>query len=254
MSLPLFYLENIGPPGSVQMLPEESSRHIVQVLRMTSGEQMKITDGLGNVAVVVIVDDHKKKCAVKIASIIAVAPPARQHTIAISLLKNNTRFEWFLEKAAELGLCQVIPLITARTEKQHFRYDRMKSILISAMLQSQQAWLTDLWEPVLYTDFMAGTDPATTSAVSKKQARTFRPAAGDRKFIAHCEEAIKSDLLPAIAGDTSAKTLLIGPEGDFTKEEIAIAINHGFEPISLGETRLRTETAGLVAATLLQLS
>ncbi|RYG01346.1 MAG: RsmE family RNA methyltransferase, partial [Chitinophagaceae bacterium] len=123
------------------------------------------------------------------------------------------------------------PLLCARTEKQHFRYERMKSILVSAMLQSQQSWITELSEPVTFDKFLSSIN--TTNA-----------------FIAHCEEGEKKSLFEL--HDAASKLVLIGPEGDFSPDEIEAATGTGCQPVTLGNTRLRTETAGIVAATLLQ--
>jgi 16S rRNA (uracil1498-N3)-methyltransferase len=232
-SIGLFFLEHIEARGITQVLPEESSRHIIQVLRMRVGDPLQLTDGRGKTALAMITDDHKKRCEVRIDEIREMPPPDQQHTIAIALLKNNTRFEWFLEKAAELGISRIVPLLTARTEKSHLRFDRMKTILVSAMLQSQQAWLTDLSAPVSFEKWLNN-------------------AGEGGRFIAHCEPGEKGSLLDADIVTLASKLVLIGPEGDFTPEEIQQAVDKGFRPVTLGDTRLRTETAGIVAATLLQ--
>jgi 16S rRNA (uracil1498-N3)-methyltransferase len=232
----LFYLNDIATVNAVQVLPEESSKHIVQVLRKTIGETIGLTDGKGTMATAEIVDDHKKRCEVKIIASSLVQRPERRHTIAISLLKNSTRFEWFLEKAAELGVSCIVPLICQRTEKQHFRMERMKTILVSAMLQSQQAWITELSEPVRFHTFIA----------TQKSGQ-------DSRFIAHCEPGEKRSLLETDIAGLLRKTILVGPEGDFSPEEIAQAIAGGWEAVQLGDTRLRTETAGVIASALLQL-
>ena len=236
--LPFFYIDTIGATGSVVVVPEESSRHMIQVLRMDKGAQLRLTDGKGTEAKAVITEPNKKNTSVQIQSITQHGHSERQHTIAISLLKNNTRFEWFLEKCAELGISRVVPLICARTEKQRFRFDRMQAILISAMLQSQQSRLTELSEPVRFKNFIAEKFTGEQSAY--------------KGLIAHCGPGNKSNMLDAAYRSIFHKTVLIGPEGDFTGEEVALAIQHGYEAISLGSTRLRTETAGIVAATLLQ--
>ena len=154
-------------------------------------------------------------------------------SIAISLVKNNTRFEHgFWKKATEIGASEIIPMICERTEKQHFRFERMKNILISAMLQSQQSWLPEMAEPVSF-------------------ASVIDQSAHAQKFIAHCLEDSKVSLTDAINSATASQIILIGPEGDFTREEIAYSMQHHFTPVTLGNTRLRTETAGIVAVTLL---
>lgn len=231
MALPFFYTQEIKPGATQFFLGEETSKHAIQVLRMQNGEELLLTDGKGNLFTTEIIDHNRKKCAVKILSETVMSPPAKKITIAISLIKNSTRFEWFLEKATEIGVTEIIPLLCSRTEKQFFRHDRMKNILVSAMLQSQQCWLPLLHEA---TKFMELVNQSTVH----------------QKIIAHCEEGVKKQLHQHI--NSSAHQLVcIGPEGDFTPDEIAAAIQNNFLPVALGNTRLRTETAGVVAAALL---
>ena len=232
-SLPYFYIQSIDPLQTEFILDENTSKHIVQVLRMKKEDALRLTDGKGNLLTTTIVDDHKKKCIVKKKEVHHVDQDLKKVTIAISLLKNGSRFEWFLEKATEIGIAEIIPLICERTEKQHFRFDRMKNILISAMLQSQQTWLPVLHEPV---DFK--------NAVKRSE--------HDRKFIAHCIPGNKTNLVTMPGDQPASQIILIGPEGDFTDEEIQSALQSNFTAVALGETRLRTETAALVAATLLK--
>jgi 16S rRNA (uracil1498-N3)-methyltransferase len=195
--------------------------------------KIKLTDGFGNIFLAEITDAHKKKCTVKIIEKTKHEAPDHKVCIAVSPVKNNSRLEWFLEKATEIGITEIVLLMCERTEKQNIRLDRMKGILISAMLQSQQAWLPILEEPKKYEKFI-------------KEVKT------DNKFIAHCEEVKKTSLKETTTIQQSSNaTILIGPEGDFTPLEIALALENDFTPVALGETRLRTETAALVAATLL---
>jgi 16S rRNA (uracil1498-N3)-methyltransferase len=237
MRLPLFYIENIDTNKDFIVLDEDTSRHVVSVLRMKVAEKLHITDGKGNLLTVEIVNDHKKKCETKIIDLQFTHPHHRKISIGISLLKNATRLEWFLEKATEIGVAEIIPLICERTERQRFRYDRMKAVLISAMLQSQQCWLPLLQGPLSYNDFMD---------------QTAKQDQYQQKFIAHCMEEEKRNLADQINKNISTQIILIGPEGDFTKQEIDLALQHHFIPVALGETRLRTETAGVVAAVLLK--
>jgi len=235
MALPFFYSNQIKPGDSIFVLNEETSKHVVQVLRMQNGEQLQLTDGNGNLFSACITDNNRKRCTVNILETTHIQPTTAKITIAISPVKNSSRFEWFLEKATEIGVTAIIPLICTRTEKQHFRHDRMQAILISAMLQSQQTLLPQLSEPVKFT-----------GAISQ--------AAEQQKFIAHCEdENNKMQLTAQLLNHSTPALILIGPEGDFTKEEIQQALQNNFIPVALGNTRLRTETAGIVAATLLRL-
>jgi 16S rRNA (uracil1498-N3)-methyltransferase len=234
MALPFFYKEDINLITTDVVLDEATSKHIVQVLRMQNGEQLQLTNGKGNLFTAEITDGNRKKCAVKIIQKSEIANRKSAITIAISLLKNTTRFEWFLEKATEIGVTEIIPLICERTEKNAFKFERMQSILISAMLQSQQCWLPVLQEPVKLTNM----------PISKY--------ANGQMLIAYCEnEATKEPLTNKLINQLTNKLILIGPEGDFTKQEIEWALKNNFIPVSLGNTRLRTETAGVVAAVLL---
>lgn len=197
---------------------------------MKPGAKFLLTDGKGNLFETELIDDHKKAATVNIVNESSIERGNKKISIAVSLIKNNSRLEWFLEKATELGVNEIIPLICARTEKQHFRLQRMNSILISAMLQSQQCWLPALHEPMSLNE-------------------AFMHAQYDKKFIAHCEPQTKYEL--SSQGSTDSAIILIGPEGDFTPAEIAEALSNGFTAVSLGNTRLRTETAALVSAVLL---
>ena len=232
MALPFFYKEDLVASSTDVVLDEANSKHVVQVLRMQNGEQLQLTNGKGDLFTAEITDNNRKKCTVKVIQTNNLQRSTNNISIAISPVKNNTRFEWFLEKATEIGVTEIIPLVCSRTEKTVFKFERMKSILISAMLQSQQCWLPVLHEPTKFNALI-------TSATQQQ------------KFIAHCTDDAKRDLTDLNNESLSSKIILIGPEGDFTEEEIKLALENHFSAVSLGETRLRTETAGIVAATLL---
>lgn len=153
MQVPFFYEENL-PNTDKFFLNEETSKHIVQVLRMKENENLFITNGKGQTLFASIVSANKKKTEVTIIKKDFFPKKNNRTSIAISLLKNNNRFEWFLEKATEIGVAEIIPLICHRTEKQNFRFDRMKNILVSAMLQSQQQWLPELQEPIKFEEII----------------------------------------------------------------------------------------------------
>lgn len=233
MTLPFFYKKDIQPEDTMVMLDEDTSKHVVQVLRMENGEKIRLTDGKGNLYTCEITDNHRKKCSVTVIERTTVNKPSSNTCIAISPLKNNSRFEWFLEKATEIGITEIVPLVCERTEKPQLKPERLHGILVSAMLQSQQAWLPVLRDAIKLIDYVkqAGNDASL------------------QKLIAHCEEDKKTPL--STIQPSSHSTILIGPEGDFSPKEIGQALQSGFEPVSLGETRLRTETAGMVAAVLL---
>lgn len=232
MALPFFYIADHNSSKKEIVLDEDTSRHVVQVLRIKEGEKLNLTDGKGNLITAEVTDNHKKHCSVKVVGSRFTPQVPRKITMAISLLKNTNRFEWFLEKVTEIGISEIIPLICERTEKQKFRYDRMKGICVSAMLQSQQSWLPVVHEPKQFNHL----------AIEQFN--------DQQKFIAHCEEFGEKNSLSTYES-LNHSMILIGPEGDFTKQEIELALQNNFIPVSLGETRLRSETAGVVAATLL---
>ena len=229
MSLPYFFIDTLSAEMRQIDLDEDTSRHITQVLRMQEGEKIKLTDGKGHIAQCDIISAHKKHAAVRITSFETTTKKSPRLTIAISLVKNASRFEWFLEKATELGASEIIPLICERTERQKFRHDRMISICTSAMLQSMQAWLPELHEPIQFHDVVKN--------VKHQQ-----------KMIAHCVKDTKVEYASLYNPSLSTHIILIGPEGDFTEKEIASAKECNFVPVSLGSSRLRTETAGIFAA------
>ena len=211
---------------------------------MKEGEQLQLTNGKGKIITAEIIFENKKATEVKVLATDNRQQSTSKISIAISLIKNNSRFEWFLEKATEIGVLEIIPILCERTEKQNFRYDRMKNILISAMLQSQQSWLPTLHEPTKFNELI-------------------KNSTHQEKYIAHCDESEKANLINAnkkaqasqvlpMGEDLGGALICIGPEGDFTQSEIDLALQNNFVPVSLGETRLRTETAGIVAAVLLK--
>ncbi|MEP6464692.1 MAG: RsmE family RNA methyltransferase [Parafilimonas sp.] len=230
MNLPYFYEQNIQQPTHV--LSEETAKHCIQVLRMKEGEKLQLTDGAGSLFLAIIIRIDKKNCEIKIEECICYEKPESGNVcIAISLLKNATRLEWFMEKATEIGVAEIIPLICDHTEKQNFRFSRMHNILVAAMLQSKQTWLPKLHQP-------------------KKFNEIINEDIDGIKLIAYCDEAEKKSLAEVAVANKNIR-MLIGPEGDFSKDEIALAFRQNYIGVTLGKTRLRTETAGIVAACLL---
>jgi len=227
MALPLFFHHTALQTGVELALDEDTARHIVQVLRMHPGEKIRLTDGKGADVTAEIVRTEKKKCIVRTATVQRHEPPAQKLTLCMSFTKNAGRNEWLLEKATEMGVQVIVPLMTARTEREHFRFDRLNNILISAMMQSQQYYLPELKEPMPF--------------------KTAVTIAAVQKLIAHCME--DRNRLPLHEALQPGKNTLIciGPEGDFTAEEVEDAIAGGFTGISLGTNRLRTETAAMAA-------
>jgi 16S rRNA (uracil1498-N3)-methyltransferase len=230
LSLQLFFLNDIPGVGKSAELPVETARHLITVLRMRDGDKIALTNGKGIYAEAEIVSASKKSCNVFIQSSAMLDSPGSKITLGISVLKNANRFEWMLEKVTEIGATTIIPLICERTERQHFRLDRMQNIVLSAMLQSQQAWLPEIMEPVLFQKAVGDFD-------------------ADKKLIAHCLPGDKSHIIST--PPSSDSIILIGPEGDFTPGEIDFALANNYMPVSLGNNRLRTETAGVVAVSML---
>ena len=231
MNLPYFFLETLHREPDTFTLSEETSKHVIQVLRMKAGEHLQLTNGKGYLMKAEITDDNRKKCIVRKVSAEQIRQAEKKITIAISPLKNTSRFEWFLEKATEMGVSEIIPLLCQRTEKQHHRIDRLNNILVSAMLQSKQSWLPLLHEPTRFESVI-------------------RLYSSVQKLIAHCEDDDNKKQLAGLKKENSV-IILIGPEGDFTPEEVSFAKDSHFVPVALGDTRLRTETAGVFAAALL---
>lgn len=227
MQLPYFYVDH--PLTNMEgVLNEETSRHISQVLRMEKGNQLQLTNGKGLLHTAEIIEPFKKQTSIKLLSTSFTEPKDRKIAIGISLLKNISRFEWFLEKVTEIGVDHIITLRCSRSERQNMRKERMQNIIISAMLQSRQVWLPKLIEPENF-------DEAINHLHFKN------------KFIAHCAPGDKPGLLNSMASLEGDRITLIGPEGDFTQQEIQLAIAQGYTAVSLGKNRLRTETAGIAA-------
>lgn len=233
MQVPFFYQPHLSENQSIITLSDDTHKHVVQVLRMKPNDAIHVTNGKGLLCKAILTNIDKKQSIAFIQTCIQTVLKKPKIAIGISLLKNASRLEWFAEKVTELGISDIYLLQCHRTEKHHFRLDRLNGILIAAMLQSQQTWLPNLHAP---------------QAISNIIQQAQQPI----KLMAHCNEANK---LPIQKITTNNDVLiLIGPEGDFTPDEIATAINHNFVEVSLGNTRLRTETAGIIAATILILN
>lgn len=226
----LFYAPGLTPP--LHTLGEEESKHCVRVLRLGRGDTLHITDGEGNLFCCRIENDDPKRCTVRVVSVereFERLPYAL--TMAVAPTKNADRFEWFLEKATEVGVGEIIPLETARSERRVFKPERSEKVITAAMKQSLKAY-----RPRLHP--LTPVERVLTA-----------PFAG-RKFIAHCADALAPEgkrFLARTLRPQEAALILIGPEGDFTPEEVAAALSNGFEEITLGRQRLRTETAALAA-------
>jgi 16S rRNA (uracil1498-N3)-methyltransferase len=231
MSVPFFYEPLIATGMKQFTMSETSSKHCVQVLRMDVGEKVDITNGQGGLFHATIQEAHKKNTLVTIAKATQTERPKQNIQLGISLLKNAVRLEWLFEKATEMGITNITPLVCERTIHERFKTERMQQIIQSAMIQSQQTWLPVLTEPIPFQAFIEQETVA-------------------QKLIAHCEPLQKTSIKSIVA--SADLVLLIGPEGDFAPTEIEAAIAKNFTPIELGPTRLRTETAGIFALSVLK--
>jgi 16S rRNA (uracil1498-N3)-methyltransferase len=230
MSLPLFYEPGLTENTHGFQLSEASAHHCVQVLRKVVGDTIELTDGKGNACIANLLSVNKKQTLVATQSFQKSLVPPTRLTLCISLLKNSQRLEWLLEKVTEMGIAEIQPMLCERTEHTRFRRDRLEGILIAAMIQSKQHYLPILQDPIRFTKLMEL--PATA-----------------HQWIAHCAPGNQQPLTDYRASGICR--ILIGPEGDFSETEITRAMENKYLPVSLGNTRLRTETAGMVATALI---
>lgn len=219
----LFYTPQIE--GDTFDLEEKESLHAIRVLRLVKGDDVILVDGKGGWYEAVIINDHPRRCTLKILSHHPdFAPLPYVLHLAVAPTKNMDRFEWFLEKATEIGISEITPLICLRSERKQVKMERLDKILVSAMKQSMRAFKPVLHRPVRLGEFIKA----------------------DRKGscgIAHCYPTERRNISKLeLSGNY---TMLVGPEGDFTEEEVAGAVKSGFVPYHLGDSRLRTETAAL---------
>jgi 16S rRNA (uracil1498-N3)-methyltransferase len=223
----IFYAPDIT--GSTYTLDENESRHLIRVLRMTKGAAVRLIDGKGNLYEGIINDPDQNKCTLDITGKITDFERRnyRLH-IAISPLKNPERFEWFVEKSVEIGIDEITPLVCRNTEKPGIKADRVNNLIISAMKQSLKSTKTVLNGTCNFKDFI------------KMDLKGIL-------MIAHCDDSIERIKVSDVYSKNENAIVLIGPEGDFSKEEIHLAIKNKFSPVHLGTSRLRTETAGVAA-------
>lgn len=229
----LFFTQKIDQGFAV--FEEEEGRHLATVLRKKPGDRLQLTDGKGFFYEAELTDAGKRQVLARILSQTA-APPlrsARLH-IGIAPTKQMERLEWFLEKATEIGVEEITPLLCQRSERDALRLDRLEKILVSAMKQSLRAWLPTLNQPVRFQDFAQKTQAA-------------------QKCLAWCSDEPLPHLKTLILPEKST-VIAIGPEGDFSPEEVQVALKNGFQGVSLGQARLRTETAGLLAVSLFNIA
>lgn len=221
----LFYTPDIS--GNKYTLPEEESKHAIKVLRLQAKDKLQLIDGKGGFYQATVENANSKKCEITISEKQAEYNKRNFHThIAVAPTKNIDRIEWFLEKATEIGIDEITPILCEHSERKIIKNERLEKIIISAMKQSLKAYKPKL-------------NPLTPLTNLLQQQFN-----GD-KFIAYCYEDGKETLKTHLNNKTNI--ILIGPEGDFSESEIKKAIENNFKPVSLGNSRLRTETAALVA-------
>lgn len=228
----IFYAPDIA---QTPFLPEEESLHCVKVLRMQCGERLNIIDGCGSLYEAEIVVAHHKRTEVRILS--AIHDYGKRNFnlhLAVAPTKNIDRFEWFVEKATEIGFDTLTPLLCRFSERKVIKPERIEKILVSAAKQSYKAKIPTLNPMVDLSSFI--------SKVSEP-----------KRFIAHCYDMPKEHLLRACSAGGDV-LVMVGPEGDFSQEEVALAMQNNFNAISLGDSRLRTETAGVVACHLVTIA
>lgn len=225
----LFYIAELKESSTDIAFDKIESRHIIKSLRKKEGDLIYITNGENLLFKGEITAANEKKCQVHILSVTQKKSNRKYKLqLAIAPTKSNDRFEWFLEKATEIGIDTIFPIISTHSERKVIKKDRLNKVLLSAMKQSLQYQLPVLHDLHSFKEFIS---------------HDFE----GQKFIAHCEKTDKKALKSLLQANTNI-TILIGPEGDFSTDEIALALQNGFIPVSLGATRLRTETAGIVAA------
>lgn len=229
----LFYVPNIS--GAEVILDETESKHAIRVLRLQKGNPVEIIDGAGGFYTARITDANPKKCRLNIIeSQKEFGKKDFQLHIAIAPTKNIERFEWFLEKATEIGIDEITPLLTSHSERKTVNHDRLEKILVSAIKQSLKAYLPKLNNLTTFKELVS--DNKT-----------------DKKFIAYCDD-IQKNHLKDVAKKGCDTLIIIGPEGDFSHDEVKFAIENGFSVVSLGSSRLRTETAGIVVCNIVNLA
>ena len=223
----LFYSPDITEATEQFSFDKEESKHITKVLRKKPGDVLTLTNGKGWKFTVKIINTDFKNCLVSVIDKVFINKHNYSLNIAIAPTKMNDRFEWFLEKATEIGVDSITPLICDRSERKVIKRERFEKIIQSAMKQSLQYYLPILNEAIKFTDFLN---------------REFN----GQLFIAHCDETFRKSLRTELETGENV-IILIGPEGDFSVKEIKMALQRNFIPVTLGSTRLRTETAGIIA-------
>jgi len=223
----IFYAPGIN--GNIHVLDERESGHCIRVLRLKNGSRVRLVDGTGSLFEGYVSDPDPRSCVITITSVSRDFEKRnyRLH-IAISPIKNHDRLEWFIEKSVEIGIDEITPLICRNTEKPGIKSDRLNNIIISAMKQSIKALRPVLNEAVSFSGFQ-------------------KLDIGGIRMIGHCNLNEMRNGIAGVYRKGEDAVILIGPEGDFTEEEISEAVGNGYKPVHLGPSRLRTETAGIAA-------
>jgi len=222
----LFYTPGIQ--SKTHLLDEMESRHAIRVLRLVNGDRINLVDGKGNFYEVIITDANHRNCQVEVITQVPQFGKRNHYLhLAVAPTKNTDRFEWFLEKATEIGIDEITPVICEHSERKILKTDRLEKVMIAAMKQSQKAYLPRL------------------NPLTPLKEVLLSPFEGKR-FIAHCYDRNKKQLKNEINA-SHLNLILIGPEGDFSEDEIELALQQKFIPVELGKSRLRTETAAIVA-------
>ena len=219
-----FYTPNIDLKSESYIFNEVESKHVAKVLRKRVGDVLNLTNGNGKIIKSKLSSVSSKICVVKLLEIKDIPAPKTAIHMIVAPTKNVTRFEWFLEKATELGVYKITPLLCDRSERKYIKHDRCEKVIQAAIKQSLRAYM-----PIL--------NPLTPLKELDLKGPT---------FFAHCTESPKKSLRDVVNGHSNC-SILIGPEGDFSKAEIAWANDQSFTAVHLGNNRLRTETAALVA-------
>uniref|UniRef100_UPI0040264FC8 16S rRNA (uracil(1498)-N(3))-methyltransferase n=1 Tax=Candidatus Limisoma sp. TaxID=3076476 RepID=UPI0040264FC8 len=221
-----FYAPDIT---TTMLLPDEEAQHCVRVLRLKEGEEVEVVDGKGHLHLCRILNANAKNCAVEIVRTTDVKPHwGCRITVAIAPTKNIDRMEWMAEKVTEMGVDRIVPLLCRYSERKVLKTERLRKILVAAMKQSLKATLPQFDDLTPFDDFM-------------------KALPDGQRFIAYCDPAIpRRDFVKECLPESDV-TILVGPEGDFSQPEIHAALDAGFIPVSLGDSRLRTETAGVFA-------
>ncbi|MBP5488847.1 MAG: 16S rRNA (uracil(1498)-N(3))-methyltransferase [Bacteroidales bacterium] len=245
----LFYSNDIS--GDLVRLNAEESAHCVRVLRHREGDEIAVMDGRGTLLWCVLEDASVKEA---VARIVRREPGFGSHpyrlTLAVCPTKNFDRYEWMAEKATEIGVDVIAPVIGERSERKVCKTDRLDRIVLSAAKQSLKAAVPVVAEPVSVLDFIKSfSDSSSLPQSPVSSGASSDPSVGVLKLIAYCFEGEKVSIKEALeASSLSDVVVLIGPEGDFSPKEVAAAVRAGFRPVHLGTSRLRTETAALTAA------